>query len=70
MEAKMAATKTTAHAKYTEGHKDALTRLKAIRSALAAHKKVEANDKRNWGFQGDISYINGKLDEILDFLSS
>ena len=58
----------TAHAKYAVSHKDALTRLTAIRKLLAAHKRVEANDPKNWGFQGDLSYVNGQLDEIWSFL--
>lgn len=62
--------KQTAHGQYQDAQKDAKARLTAIRNALAAHKKVEANDPKNWGFAGDLSYVNGKLDEILDFLQS
>jgi 7,8-dihydro-6-hydroxymethylpterin-pyrophosphokinase len=59
---------TKQHDAYIESYRDAQESLKAIKTALDVHKKTEANDQQNWGFQDDLSYINCKLDEILTFL--
>ena len=39
-----------------------------LNQKLRKHQKDFEQNPTNWGFVGDIEYINNKLDEITDFL--
>jgi hypothetical protein len=39
-----------------------------LKEKLAAHKKRQAADPRNWGYAGDLAHVATKLDELLPAL--
>lgn len=59
----------TAHEAYLENLVACKRKLDELHRALAAHKREEAADPRNWGYAGDLGHVNEKLGEVLDFLS-
>ena len=58
----------TAAKKYAEHQKDIAILLKLTKSKLAEHRKDAARDSKNWGYPGDLSYVQGQLTEVLAFL--
>ncbi len=41
-----------------------------LKEKLAAHKKRQAADPRNWGYAGDLAHVATKLDELLQTLGA
>ena len=58
----------TAAKKYAEHQKDIAALLKLTKGKLTAHRKEAARDPKNWGYAGDLSYVQGQLTEVLAFL--
>jgi hypothetical protein len=54
--------------KYTKNFEEIDERMKLLKEKLKDHKKRFKNNGRNWGYVGDLSYINEKLGEVLTFL--
>jgi hypothetical protein len=43
-------------------------KLKVLEDKLNNHKIQFEKESSNWGYVGDLSYINGELDNLLKFL--
>ena len=55
----------TAHETYLDKHAEAMAKIEKIKAMLETHSMKEANDKRNWGFSGDLGHWNQLLGQIL-----
>lgn len=58
-------TASSAYQKTRQEINKALTELKPL---LEKHAKEQQGEPRHWGYQGDLSYILGKLHEVISFL--
>ena len=61
---------TETQTKYKEGTKEINKKIKLLQKKLIKHKIDFKNNTSNWGYIGDISYINEKLEEVVSFLKS
>jgi hypothetical protein len=55
--------------RYTKNTEEIEQKIKLLKEKLKKHKKGFKNNPTNWGYVGDLSYINEKLNEIHCFLS-
>ena len=54
--------------KYKEKTEEIEKKIKLLEEKLIKHKSDFEENSGNWGYIGDVSYINEKLDEIVSFL--
>jgi hypothetical protein len=54
--------------KYTKNSEEIEEKIKLLREKLKNHKKRFKSDDRDWGYVGDLSYINEKLEEVVTSL--
>ena len=54
--------------RYTKNSEEIEEKIKLLKEKLKNHKKGFKNNGTNWGYVGDLSYINEKLGEVLTFL--
>lgn len=54
--------------KYKEFKDKVENNLVILKQKLQKHQEDFKKNPTNWGFVGDIEYINNKLDEITEFL--
>ena len=62
--------KTMTEVRYKEITKEIEKNLKLLQKKLVKHKTEFKNTPSNWGFVGDVSYINEKLVEVVMFLKN
>lgn len=54
--------------RYNKHQEEIKSKIDLLTEKLKKHKTQFENNTSNWGFVGDIDYINKKLDEILTFI--
>ena len=54
--------------KYTETSKEIEKKIELLREKLKSHQTRFNQEPTNWGYVGDISHINEKLEEVLTSL--
>lgn len=54
--------------RYNKHQEEIESKIDLLTEKLKKHKTQFENNTSNWGFVGDIDYINKKLDEILTFI--
>ena len=54
--------------KYIEKSDEIGKKIKLLQKKLLLHKKDFNKNTSNWGYIGDLTYINDKLEEIESFL--
>ena len=57
-----------ANNKYKEVIKEIENNLKVLNEKLKQHQLKQSNETNNWGYVGDISYINTQLGNINEFI--
>jgi len=60
--------KETAHDAFLNEYEEVISKLNKLKIAVETKAMKEAVDQRNWGHAGDLAHINGRLDELLDFI--
>lgn len=58
MNTKTTAKKQTAHDVYVARHAELMANLSRLQAHVETHAMKEAVDQRNWGYAGDLEYIN------------
>lgn len=58
----------TAAETYTTLRGEIGVQMTTLKKALAKHQKAHAAFPLNWGRPGDLEYVKGTLDQILQFL--
>ena len=56
--------------KYNKHQLEVNIKIDILKVKLKKHKSQFEENNSNWGYIGDIDYINKKLDEILEFFNS
>ena len=51
--------------KYTETRKEIEKKISLLREKLKSHQTRFKQDPSNWGYVGDLTYINEKLGELI-----
>ena len=54
--------------KYTETSKEIEKKIELLREKLKSHQTMFNQEPTNWGYVGDISRINEKLEDVLTLL--
>lgn len=54
--------------KYFGKSKEIEDKIKLLQEKLIKHKTNFENNPSNWGYIGDLSYINEMIDEVVSFL--
>ena len=54
--------------KYQSKNKEIQKKVSSLMKKLETHQQGFNKDNVNWGYLGDLCYINDKLDEVLSFL--
>lgn len=68
-EAEVTQTKRTAAAAYEARRRDVAKLLDMLKEELAHHAEFAGKESANWGFAGDLSYVQGLLIDALCFLA-
>ncbi len=55
----------TAHDTYVAKHAEVMANLKALQIHVETHSMKEAADQKNWGYAGDLDYINKMILQAL-----
>ena len=66
----MATKKTTAREAYQQRQKNIARLLKRINAELEAHARRAAGEPADWGYTGDLGFVQEKLVEITGFLTN
>jgi|GEM_PF-2208884 hypothetical protein len=56
--------------KYNKHQLEVNSKIDILKDKLKKHQSQFEENNSNWGYIGDIDYINKKLDEILEFFNS
>jgi hypothetical protein len=59
----------TAKALLTERSKEARELLAKLSAAIDAHEREGKANPENWGFAGNLGYVNNELGDVLGFLT-
>ncbi len=54
--------------KYNKHQLEVNSKIDILKDKLKKHQSQFEENNSNWGYVGDIDYINNKLNEILEFL--
>lgn len=54
--------------KYQSKNKEIQKKISVLMNKLETHKKEFNKNPVNWGYLGDLGYINDRLDEVLSFI--
>lgn len=54
--------------KYKEIIKKIESNIELLKRKLKQHQVKQSNQPENWGFVGDVSYINAKIENIIETL--
>lgn len=55
---------------YNKHQEEIKSKIDLLTEKLKQHKTQFENNTSNWGFIGDIEYVNKSIDEILNFIKS
>jgi hypothetical protein len=53
--------------KYKQNISEIEEKIQLLQERLIKHSNQFENNPTNWGFVGDVSYVNEKLEEIVSF---
>lgn len=56
--------------KYNKHQLEVNSKIDILKDKLKKHQSQFEENNSNWGYIGEIDYINKKLDEILEFFNS
>lgn len=54
--------------RYSEKNKEIEKKISLLSKKIKAHKIQFKEDSTNWGYVGDLSYVNEKIEDVLSFL--
>lgn len=54
--------------RYNKNSEEINEKIKLLKEKLKKHNKGFQNNQVNWGYVGDLHYINEKLGEVLTFI--
>lgn len=58
----------TAQEKYNERQQSISELMKQMQELLKAHTKEQKQNPKNWGYAGELGYVEEQLQELVDFL--